>query len=59
MISTSLPAYISSSPIAQPANGAIQRSAAASDGLTATIVVYSIAPFCSRICASAATVEFF
>ncbi len=59
MMRTSLPAYINSSPIAQPAKGAIHLSAAGSAGETVTMVVYSIAPFCSSVCASAATVEFF
>ena len=34
-------------------------SAGDSAGLVVTIVVYSSAPFFSRICASEATVEFF
>ena len=59
MIRTSLPAYISSSPIAQPANGAMYLSAAGSDDETLTIVVYFIAPYFSSVCASAEIVEFF
>ena len=59
MMRTSLPSYIMSSAIAQPANGAMNLSAAGSADDTVTIVVYSIAPAFSSVARSDETVEFF
>ena len=59
MQSACLPLYMKYSPIAQPAYGAMYCSGAGSDAEAETTIVCSIAPCCSSVWTTCATVESF
>ena len=56
---TSTPFSMTSSPIATPEYGARYWSGAGSSAPATTTIVYSIAPYCSRMATVLATVESF